>query len=58
MPRWEVPGFLRGWFQGSFQDFFFLFPMLINEMKEQGVFKIFLHDCRDRKILLRSNASC
>ena len=32
MTRWEVAGFIRGWVQGSVQDFIFLFPMLTNEM--------------------------
>ena len=39
------------------QDFMFLFLMLIKVTKKQGKFKIFLHDPRDEKILLRSCAS-
>ena len=35
----------------------FLFLMLIKVTKKQGKFKIFLHDPRDEKILLRSCAS-
>ena len=50
--RWEIGG------RRVRPRFHLFFLMLINEMKEQHVFKIFLRGCRDRKILLRSNASC
>ena len=40
------------------QDLIFLFLMLIKEMRRRYEFKIFLRDLRDRKILLRSSASC
>ena len=40
------------------QDFIFLFLMLIKGMRRRCVFKIFLRDPRDGKILLRSSASC
>ena len=53
--RWEVPGFIQMWGR---QGFIFLFLMLINETKEQDMFKIFLCGCRDGKTLLRSNVSC
>ena len=43
---------------GWVQDFVFLFLILINETKDQGVFKIFLRGRGNGKILLRSNASC
>ena len=43
---------------GWVQDFIFLFLMLINETKEQDMFKIFLHSRRDGKTLLRSYTNC
>ena len=59
--RWQGGRFLvlfEAGDAGCVQDFIFLFLMLINEMKEQGVFKIFLRGRRDGKTLLRSMASC
>ena len=56
--RWEVLGFIQDGDAGWVPDFIFLFLMLINKTKEQDVFKIFLHGCRDGKTLLRSYGSC
>ena len=56
---------MRGsWFYSSVVDagwvagFIFLFLALINETREQDVFKIFLCGRRDGKTLLRSCGSC
>ena len=55
---------LRSWFYsknedaGKFQDFIFLFLMLIKGMKRRDEFNIFLRDSRDGKILPRSSGSC
>ena len=57
--RWHGERFL-GLFEGGglrvSPRFHLLFLMLINETKEQGVFKIFLRGRWDGKILLGSNA--
>ena len=56
--RWESSEVARWGDVGWVQDFIFLFLFLINETKEQSVFKIFLRGRMDGKILLISNASC
>ena len=63
---WPNPQFSAGgsWFYsrmgdpGLIQDLIFLFLILINQTKEQDMFKIFLCGRRYGMILLRSNASC
>ena len=50
---------IQGWGDARWvQDFIFLFPMLINGMRRRYEFKVFLHDPRDGRILLRSSVSC
>ena len=61
MARWESGRFLflfKGGGQRVSLRFHLFFLMLINEMKEQDRFKIFLRGCRDGKTVLRFNASC
>ena len=54
---------LRSWFYsrigsaGCVQDFIF-YSDFIKRMRRQGGFKIFLHDPRNEKILLRSSMTC
>ena len=58
--RWEGGRFLvlfKGQGAGWVRDFIFLFLMLINETKEEDVFKIFLRGRRNGKTLLRSYGS-
>ena len=50
-------GLLNDGNAGWIQHFMFLFLMLIKVTRKQRNFKIFLHDPRDGKILLRSCAS-
>ena len=57
--RWHGERFLVLFEGGGLKvspRFHLLFLMLINETKEQGVFKIFLRGPWDGKILLGSNA--